>query len=510
MANVNEKEIKDASKIGTNIQFKRANSRTNNTEYDNIPLNKGEPLFIPDLNQLRIGKKDVNGTASKDDSTIFGPASLSAEQTAGGAKLVFTNSDQSKEEITIEGSDNLSVGYTDGKLTFNGTAEIIFKDNPTEEDNIKALGPGTNNSIGIVKRSIDGTHDQYTAYVHNGTNWQAMDGNYSADDVYFSDDFLVTTSFGNLEASLTDAKEVKAKGKSLSSLIKKYWSTASTAQPTQPAITQFKVYGYTTNSGTDEIGSTVTSIDYKTLVTTGKYTYGAKVTYTDGSWQVIKAVNMTPTYTINSTNIEGNKTGATGTNVDLKGTGVYLDTTSSKTICTLAASVTFSNRYVVGDEVGSRTVKSVEVLNSLQEPQNSIDPLLASYTKTASDTLKITPFRNNCFYVFDKTNSITSSNITSLVTSNYLRAGTSSKSTSIELTVPAGTKSIVLAVLGTKTKLTEAYNKTVNADMINSFKYQQGVQVSGYTAGKDLASYTVFYYTPDTPYTQPATIEIIA
>ena len=47
--------------------------------------------------------------------------------------------------------------------------------------------------IAIVKETISGDKQQYTAYVFKGEAWAAMDGNYSAENVYFKEDLLTTT-----------------------------------------------------------------------------------------------------------------------------------------------------------------------------------------------------------------------------------------------------------------------------------------------------------------------------
>lgn len=52
--------------------------------------------------------------------------------------------------------------------------------------------------IAIVKRAIAGEKYEYTAYVYNGTVWCAMDGNYNAENVYFSKDLITTSQIGNI------------------------------------------------------------------------------------------------------------------------------------------------------------------------------------------------------------------------------------------------------------------------------------------------------------------------
>jgi hypothetical protein len=60
-------------------------------------------------------------------------------------------------------------------------------------------GSGTNvGDICIVKTKIENTDDKYshTAYTWNGSAWEAMDGNYNADNVYLDYDLIITKDIG--------------------------------------------------------------------------------------------------------------------------------------------------------------------------------------------------------------------------------------------------------------------------------------------------------------------------
>ena len=68
--------------------------------------------------------------------------------------------------------------------------------------------------IVIIKDLIDNDKWQYTAYVYNDGLWSAMDGNYDASNVYFSEDLTTTTAIGNI--TLTDGQAtIAAAGKNL-------------------------------------------------------------------------------------------------------------------------------------------------------------------------------------------------------------------------------------------------------------------------------------------------------
>ena len=50
--------------------------------------------------------------------------------------------------------------------------------------------------MGIVRAVINGDIKSYTAYVWNGTAWEAMDGNYSAANVFLPSEILLAGDFG--------------------------------------------------------------------------------------------------------------------------------------------------------------------------------------------------------------------------------------------------------------------------------------------------------------------------
>lgn len=50
--------------------------------------------------------------------------------------------------------------------------------------------------IAIIKDPIVEGNFQYTAYVYNGTVWEAMDGNYSASNVYLKDQIVLAGDYG--------------------------------------------------------------------------------------------------------------------------------------------------------------------------------------------------------------------------------------------------------------------------------------------------------------------------
>lgn len=142
--------------------------------------------------------------------------------------------------------------------------------------------PTTGNNVGdvcIVKKLIEGTTAKYsyTAYVWQetaeGGDWTAMDGNYTADNVYFSEDLSTTYAMGNI--SLTDGSAiVSAKGRNL----KQVWDSIYLKESTSVSVSSPGIDVTVSNSGTSvEVGSTFTRPTATIKVTgVGQYGNGSK------------------------------------------------------------------------------------------------------------------------------------------------------------------------------------------------------------------------------------------
>lgn len=120
--------------------------------------------------------------------------------------------------------------------------------------------------IVIVKRLIASNKYQHTAYVFDGKDWAAMDGNYSAANIFTPEDIQVTTTVGELAANTTvDA------GTNFADLLTKILSQSKNPSKTNPSITLFTV----TNNGIGtsfEAGTSITP-KWDTTFNKGSYSY---------------------------------------------------------------------------------------------------------------------------------------------------------------------------------------------------------------------------------------------
>ena len=69
------------------------------------------------------------------------------------------------------------------------------------------------------KKTITGDKKEYTAYVWNGTAWEAMDGNYSADNVFMSENMIITEKFGKYDIPPTGSRELECAGMTVKAFI---------------------------------------------------------------------------------------------------------------------------------------------------------------------------------------------------------------------------------------------------------------------------------------------------
>ena len=132
----------------------------------------------------------------------------------------------------------------------------------------------------IVKRTIINDKISHTAYVYNGTNWAACDGNYRADNVYFDDDITYTVAIGTLAKPSGSAK-FAAKGKNVEQVLSTLMAQEQNPSKSNPAVSFSAQDGF----GTFEIG-TKKNLTYTAALSAGSYTYGPATGITAQTWEV--------------------------------------------------------------------------------------------------------------------------------------------------------------------------------------------------------------------------------
>ena len=151
--------------------------------------------------------------------------------------------------------------------------QIELSQDQTDADGLATITSPKKGDTAIVSKLIADDKKSYTAYVYNGENWAACDGNYSAKNVYFDANLTLTEAFGRYEPDASGSVEVPSTGKSVYSLIEDAFSEEKNPTATQPSASVTISGG----NGTFEIG-TKKNLTYSASLNGGSYTYGPNPT----------------------------------------------------------------------------------------------------------------------------------------------------------------------------------------------------------------------------------------
>ena len=279
--------------INTRIQLR--NDLAANWNSKNPRLNKGEIGIEIDTRKMKVG----------DGNTTWNALSYMGADANDILAVINENRDTCTQ---IE----LNQGQTDAE----GLATIT---NPKKGD------------TAIVSKLIVGDKRSYTAYVYNGENWAACDGNYSADNVYFDEDLTYTVQFGTLAKPSGSAK-FAATGKNVTQVLSALMAQEANPDKTNPAVSFSAQGGF----GTVEIG-TKRNLTYTAALSAGSYTYGPATGITAQSWEV------------SCTGVTEKKTTATGSFADIVAEATAKKITAKATYGDGAIPVTnLGNAYTAG------------------------------------------------------------------------------------------------------------------------------------------------------------------
>lgn len=214
------------------------NDTSVNWAASSLVLKKGEVGFDTDLHIFKVG----DGT-----------------KTWSQIETYFASFDQVQTAIQ-EATKNLhTTDVFQGEVSLGGDKAAKLEEiapNPVKGD------------IGIIKEQILGDRYQYTAYVYNGENWAAMDGNYNVENVYFAEDLTYTANIGVLNVPPSGSGTIGAAGKNMKEVL-----SSILAKAQDPTVTQPSVSIALSGAGAKEVGSEFTP-SYGVTFNKGKYQYG--------------------------------------------------------------------------------------------------------------------------------------------------------------------------------------------------------------------------------------------
>ena len=346
----------------------------------NPVLLKGEAGYETDTNKLKFG----DGTSNYNDLPYFGGTSVAVYET----------------EINA-GTEHIGAitGVVDGATLHAG-------------------------DIAIVKELIAGDKRQYTAYVYNGSKWTAMDGNYSAENVYLKENITLAgnyTQVGNLTKSASGTATFSVAGKSIAEALMEIFS-----KRLQPSATQPSCSITLTGAGAKEVGTSFTP-SYTTSFNPGSYTYGPATGVTVSTYSV-----------------------SDGTNTASTATGSFAAfTVEDATNYKLTLSVTHTEGVVANDNLGSAS-----------EPEVKIQAGSKSATSSA-----VTGYRNMFFGTMTtKPVDITSADVRALTTKQP-KGNVNDKS----IAIPVGALRVIFAVPSDKQITSIKDVNGLNAQILSSF-----------------------------------------
>lgn len=252
-------------------------------------------------------------------------------------------------------------------------------------------------SVVLREQIADTGKYQHAAYVWNGTAWEAMDGTYNADSVYFKENYDFVGDYERV-GNITKGDTYETKGKSVSEVMGKIFTKelSVTTKPV-PSVT------ITATNNSYEVGSSVKptftlTFDPKT------YTYGSNTNPKDGSTTGVTASKYKITY-----NRQGTTTTLTGdwtTSVEDTAITVTNGTNTQSVALTADFTLPAEGTYVPTTNLGNE----------------DLDKRVTTTSNTATATGKITgyykwfyTYKNNAGVVAGLTKpSITQADITAL------------------------------------------------------------------------------------------------
>lgn len=213
------------------------NDTSANWAASSLVLKKGEVGFDTDLHIFKVG--DGTKTWSQIETHFVDFAAV--EKAIEDATKNLHTTDVYQKEIALGGDKAAALG------------EIA---KPVKGD------------IAIIKEALQGGKYQYTAYVRGETNWEAMDGNYDAENVYFQKDLTITAPIGVQTIPSSGSKTLSTTGKNIKQVFDMIVAEEKNPSTTQPTATL-----NSSNIGAKEVGTNI-AIAYSFATNPGSYTYG--------------------------------------------------------------------------------------------------------------------------------------------------------------------------------------------------------------------------------------------
>lgn len=274
------------------------------------------------LNTTIILRNDLTANWLANSSVILKRGEVGIEFLADGkVKMKIGDGEKTWAQLNYFGGESSKYYEAVPEVDETGAVEIHL-DAITRVVNGAALSAG---DIAVVKETFAPGKTQYTAYVYDGdaATWKAMDGNYSADNVYVAEELTLAGNFesvGNYEKG-----DVIAAGTSLQDVL-----SSMLQQELYPTNNDKPTASISASGGSGEVGSSYTLPTATLLIEdVGSYEYGDKETGI--------------TFAIGDVTLNQGSNSKTNDAIMTKGSTLKLQATDTETLYTDAAkSYTFT------------------------------------------------------------------------------------------------------------------------------------------------------------------------
>lgn len=186
--------------------------------------------------------------------------------------------------------------------------------------------------IAIVKEKIYEDIYERTGYIYDGENWIALSGNYSAENVYFKNDLIFTTSIGSIEVPSSGSIVVNTSGKNLEQVFSDIFSKELSPEVKQPSMELITPELHSYEVGTKVLPS------YRIDFNPGEYSYG-------------------PSTNVVITNISVSATGVLNPITELEGTFDEI-TIADDTEYYITATIDYSEGEIPNTNLGNSSVEN--------------------------------------------------------------------------------------------------------------------------------------------------------
>lgn len=323
---------------------------------------------------------------------------------------------------------------------------------------IKDLIPGSDKYSTTIYLYNDNTEDT------NTNNWVKLSDSYNSDKVYFDKDLAISLDIPGIE--LTNGKKIiNSTGKNLSEIFDIIFYPEKNPIITKPSIhVDFPEAGYY------EIGTVITPT-YNIKFNSGNYEFGPNTDVVVNEYEITSSDGF----------IKNTKTGSFSAITVDENTNFYL----TGIVYHSAGTVPVTNK---NNEYNEGQLMANGILD--------ISPSITGYL--------------NGMYYGTSDEILTETDITSDIIKGLNKTDKAYDVEPVDMTIPVGTKSIIIACPNSETGIVKVFNHTANCDMIGAFGQPFVKKVMD--ASNSLLhakKYNVWIYTPAEPYEFEANLTII-